>query len=73
MGTRGTSQGAVRTTDRSTEGTTGGLIRRQERGMATGNELELRERGGNVRREVKEEEGEEGGGGLSGRCGERAS
>lgn len=49
------------------------MIRRQERGMATGNELELRERGGNVRREVKEEEGEEGGGGLSGRCGERAS
>jgi hypothetical protein len=41
--------------------------------MATGNELELRERVGNVRREVKEEEGEEGGGGLSGRCGERAS
>lgn len=63
----------MRTKDRSTEATTGSLIRRQGQGMATGNELELRERVGNVRREVKEEEGEEGGGGLSGRCGERAS
>ena len=60
----------VRTTDRSTVGTTGWMIRRHGGGMATGNELELKERDGNVRREVKEEEGEGGGGGLSGRCGE---
>lgn len=46
------------------------MIRRHGGGMATGNELELKERDGNVRREVKEEEGEGGGGGLSGRCGE---